>query len=410
MKVLVFGGTTEGKNLAKAIAQKGLDVTLFVATEYGKSVLEQQEQVRVCTKRLDEQEMIAYLESNIFDCVVDATHPYADIVTKNIEMACRVTSTKYMRMVRAKSNEDERVIYVPTVEGAVDLLKDSDGNILVTTGSKNLEHFTKIKDFSTRLHVRIIPMPESLEKAIDLGIRSSNIICMQGPFDLEMNKAIIKKTNSKYIVTKDSGDVGGFSEKVQAALQLGCKVIVVSRPTDESGYTYAQILQFLEFGSDVQIRHCEHSKFFPLFVNLNEVKVLVVGGGKIAERRIKVLKSFEAEIVVISDIVTETVNELIKNGEIEFINRKYRSGDICEIRPFIVIAATNDRAVNDTIMKDAKSEGILVIVSDSRKDCNSYFPAIVESNEYIAGLVSKNGNHAGVKLLADHMRGILNGE
>jgi len=131
--------------------------------------------------------------------------------------------------------------------------------------------------------------------------------------------------------------------------------------------------------------------FFPLFVDINDKKVLVIGNGKIARRRIQILQSFGADVFVISPE----------------INRKYQPGDIAEINPFFVITATDDRQVNHDAMMEAKSLSIPISVADCQEECTCYFPAIAESENYIAGLVSKNGNHAGVRRVAESIRGML---
>ena len=119
--------------------------------------------------------------------------------------------------------------------------------------------------------------------------------------------------------------------------------------------------------------------------------MLVIGSGKVASRRIETLKSFGADVIVISPE----------------LNRKYEPGDIAEIKPLFVVAATDDRQTNHDIMTEAKSLDIPVSVADNRNECTFYFPAIADSEQYIAGLVSKNGDHKGVKELADKVREIF---
>lgn len=120
---------------------------------------------------------------------------------------------------------------------------------------------------------------------------------------------------------------------------------------------------------------------------------MIIGNGNVAQRRIKILQSFGADVIVISSKV----------------NKCYQPGDIAEINPFMVITATNDRQVNHNAMKEAVSLNIPISVADCREECTCYFPAIAESDSYIAGLISKNGNHSGVKYLAEKIRGLLNG-
>ena len=119
--------------------------------------------------------------------------------------------------------------------------------------------------------------------------------------------------------------------------------------------------------------------------------MLVIGNGRVASRRIEILKSFGAEVVVISPE----------------LNRKYQKGDIAEINPFFVIAATNDRQVNHKAMLEASGLNIPVSVADCREECTCYFPAIAENENFIAGIVSKNGDHIGVKSIAQKIRELI---
>ena len=144
--------------------------------------------------------------------------------------------------------------------------------------------------------------------------------------------------------------------------------------------------------------------FFPLFIDIRGKKVLVIGGGKIAEGRIKILTDFGAEITVISPKITR----YIENTDIHLIKRKYKKGDISKCTPFLVIAATDERQANHRAMMEAKKLNINISVADRKEECSCYFPAIADSDDYIAGLVSKNGNHSGVKKKIKKIRRILN--
>jgi glutamyl-tRNA reductase len=155
-------------------------------------------------------------------------------------------------------------------------------------------------------------------------------------------------------------------------------------------------------------RMTNKNTLFPLFVDMNGKKVLIVGGGNVAERRIKTLAPFGANITVISPNITEYIERASSSNLIHLLRRRYENMDISAINPFLVIAATDDRQVNHNITAEAKSRNIHVSVADCRDDCTFYFPAIAENENCIAGLVSKNGDHAGVKVSARKIREVLN--
>ena len=136
-------------------------------------------------------------------------------------------------------------------------------------------------------------------------------------------------------------------------------------------------------------------------------KALVAGGGKVAGRRIKVLLDFGADIIVISPETTEYIERTASQGMIRLLKRKYTKGDVTALTPFLVIAATSDRRINQQIALEARNLNIHVSVADCREECTCYFPAIADNGAYIAGLISKDGNHAGVKQMAEKIRETL---
>ena len=142
--------------------------------------------------------------------------------------------------------------------------------------------------------------------------------------------------------------------------------------------------------------------YFPIFINVENVKVLVIGLGCIAARRINVLKNFGAEITVI----TKEVKTNVENIDIKI--KEFEEDDIKEIYD-IVIAATDNNAVNKNIIKLAQEKNIKYYNSISDKnDNNFFFPAVIENDEIVCGLTSKNGlNHKIAKQYADILRNTL---
>ena len=122
----------------------------------------------------------------------------------------------------------------------------TDEKALLTIGSKELSRFTEVTDYRQRLYPRVLPMAEVVRQCTELGFSGNKLICMQGPFSVELNEALLKQTGAKILVTKDSGSAGGFSEKVQAAQNQGAKILVVGRPTKEDGMTFDQLIGYLK--------------------------------------------------------------------------------------------------------------------------------------------------------------------
>ncbi|MBC8569294.1 precorrin-6A reductase [Zongyangia hominis] len=242
MNFLVFGGTSEGRAVCRWLIRRGVSVTVSVATDYGGTLMEASG-CRVFTGRLDEEEMVSRMERESFDCVIDATHPYAEEVSRNIRAACeRVRLPRYRLGRKGEEMADCQLAPGPTE--SAELLTDTSGNILLTTGVKELHFFGKIP--RERLYVRILPSVESLQMAEEAGVMSSHLICMQGPFSKALNAALLRQWDIRFLVTKCSGKAGGFSEKLEAAKETGVQVIAIGRPAGDEGMDWETLVRLLE--------------------------------------------------------------------------------------------------------------------------------------------------------------------
>lgn len=249
LRVLVFAGTTEGREITEFLAQNGIAVTACVATEYGRMVMPFNEGVEIRTGRLSQEQMEELLKDYSF--VVDATHPYAEIVTSNISAACLNSGMEYIRLLRP-SVSDRNVVTVKDTKAAAEYLNTVEGNVLLTTGSKELEAFTAVGDFQNRLYARVLPAPEVVDKCVKLGYKGKNLICMQGPFSHDLNLAILKQIDARFMVTKDTGTAGGYEEKISAAVAAGVTVVLIQRPSGSKGLTLEQLKIYLAEKTGIQ--------------------------------------------------------------------------------------------------------------------------------------------------------------
>ena len=136
------------------------------------------------------------------DYVIDATHPYAKEVTKNLKSACEVMQVPYLRLVRG-SEETKESICVENMDEAIKYLEKTEGNILVTTGSKELESYTRLTDYESRVYARVLSIGQVAVNCEELGFSGRHLICMQGPFSTEMNRVMLKEYDIAYMVTKN---------------------------------------------------------------------------------------------------------------------------------------------------------------------------------------------------------------
>lgn len=235
-KVLLFAGTIEGRMVAEFLRKHEIRTWVCVATEYGGSLISEDAVIHVSEERLDQQQMEALMRKLEGVLVVDATHPYAAEVTANIRNAAERTGCEYLRLLReAEEGDGCSHIYVDSVQKAAEWLNEHEGAALLTTGSKELAAFTRVKDYEKRLYARVLSLPKVAAQCAELGFTGKHLICMQGPFSVEMNRAMIRQYQIKYLVTKDTGAAGGFPEKEEAARDTGAVLLVIGRPVKETG-------------------------------------------------------------------------------------------------------------------------------------------------------------------------------
>ena len=230
-KVLVFAGTTEGRELAELLADSNIKCSVCVATDYALELMDDK-RLDVHCGRLTEEEMEVLMRDGKFDVVVDATHPYAQIVSQNVRQAADKESISLIRLRRSTESAEEGFVSFKTHEECSAWLSFQTGNILLTTGSKDLGSYAKNETIKNHLFVRVLPGEESIRLCTANGITGRQIIAMQGPFSAQMNECILREYSIDWMVTKISGHAGGFEEKVEAAKKAGVGICAILPPTE----------------------------------------------------------------------------------------------------------------------------------------------------------------------------------
>lgn len=252
--VIIFGGTTEGRRLAEFCGEHKIQTVVCVVSEYGEMLVPESTSVRVIRRALEKDEMEALFVAEKPSLVLDATHPYARVVTENVTQVCQKMGIVWYRVLRKSELETKNadsIVTVDSVDQAVEWLKSHEGTVLVTTGSKELVKYTAIPDYKERIFARILPDSQALLNSETLGFPRNHMIAMQGPFSLEMNIATMRMTGANYLVTKESGHAGGFLDKIHAAEAVGATALVIGRPLKETGISLEEACQYLEpFGME----------------------------------------------------------------------------------------------------------------------------------------------------------------
>ncbi len=246
-KILIFGGTTEGRTVAERLLAEGVPCTVCVATQYGEEVLQPHPLMTVHTGRLNRIGMTQMMLEGHFSCVIDATHPHAQLVSQEIRAACEQTGLSCLRLQREDADAqsvdgrttdagqgNQTCIYVSDVEEAGTYLASRPGRILVTTGSKELARFAGALGDPSRITARVLPARESLDACAEAGLAGKQIFAMQGPFDTEMNCALIRHAGASWLLTKQTGAAGGYPEKIEAVRKCGIRALVIRTPSTEN--------------------------------------------------------------------------------------------------------------------------------------------------------------------------------
>lgn len=239
MRILLFGGTTEGRVLADELATRGHDVCVSVATPMGAEQLHAMPRMTVRVGRLDASAIGCLARG--FDLCVDATHPYALAATEAIAEGCEAAGVSVMRVARETSAavDPTTCVVVDSTGAAARMLTPTEGPVLLTTGSKELGAFGSLDP--SRLYARVLPTHEGLAACERIGIPHRNVIAMQGPFKRDLNEAIMRHFGIRWLVTKDGGDVGGLDDKLAAARACDVRCVLIRRP-QEGGVSVERLL------------------------------------------------------------------------------------------------------------------------------------------------------------------------
>ncbi len=247
-EILIFAGTTEGRKLSECLSDAGIAHTVCVATEYGEIVLKEHPLAKVHRGRMNQDEIREFISKGEFIAVVDATHPYAEAVTDNIKAAMAGLDMPCLRLIRetAEESDYEKIVYFESNEACAKALEMIEGNILLTTGSKELAVYCSSEEVKSRLYVRVLPGIESLTLCKEQGICGKQVLALQGPFTAEMNEAMLHQYQIKCLVTKKSGKPGGYQEKLEAAQKVGIPVYVIGQVKRQEGYSFREVCHELE--------------------------------------------------------------------------------------------------------------------------------------------------------------------
>ena len=239
MKIFLLGGTKDSINIIKHI-KKNYDAHILTTTttEYGAKLAIEGGSDNTIAKPLLKDEIIKIIKDDDFDMLIDATHPFASHITQTSATIARETKIPYIRFERPTTNleniDTSHIHYVNSFDEAGKLIANEfrSGNILHFAGANTMEDVLKYVA-PERFYPRILKVEKSLEKCEELKINPDHIIPMTGAATKQENVDLIEKYDASVMITKESGEIGGVIEKIQAANEKDIAIIMIQRPKIE---------------------------------------------------------------------------------------------------------------------------------------------------------------------------------
>lgn len=240
--IWVIAGTQDGREIARRLSEERKETVLVtVVSDYGQQ-LASHPGLEVRVGRFTKDQMVDLIEEKEITLLVDASHPYAAIVSETARLAAKEKNIAYIRYERPEVAlpEYNKLYHTANEEEAATLAGSLGEKIFLTTGSKTLSVFAYAKALQDKkVWTRVLPSTEVMQSCLDLGYSPKYIIAMQGPFTYDLNKAMYESTEAEVVVMKNSGLIGGSDTKLQAAIDCGLAIVVIDRPVSQVNWAQA---------------------------------------------------------------------------------------------------------------------------------------------------------------------------
>jgi precorrin-6A/cobalt-precorrin-6A reductase len=236
MKIFLLGGTKDSINIIEFI-KNNYDAYILTTTttEYGAKLAREGGSDNTIARPLPKDEIKQIIVNENFDLLIDATHPFAAHITQTSTSIAHELKIPYIRFERPTTNlenvDTTHIHYVDSFDEAGKLIENKfkQGNVLHFAGANTMGEILKYVPVE-RFYPRILKVESSIEKCESLNVDPSHIIPMTGAATIEENLELIEKYDASVMITKESGDIGGVIEKIEAANEKNITVIMIQRP------------------------------------------------------------------------------------------------------------------------------------------------------------------------------------
>ena len=236
MKIFLLGGTKDSINIIEFI-KNNYDAFILTTTttEYGARLAQEGGSDDTIARPLPKAEIIQIIKNQNFEILIDATHPFAEHITQTSASVASELKIPYIRFERPITNleniDTSRIHYVKSFDEAGKLIANNfqQANVLHFAGANTMEDILKYVS-PKQFYPRILKVPSSLEKCEKLNIDETHIIPMTGAASCEENIELIEKYDASVMITKESGEIGGVIDKIDAANEKDISIIMIQRP------------------------------------------------------------------------------------------------------------------------------------------------------------------------------------
>lgn len=239
MKILLLGGTKDSTNIIKHIKENyDAFILTTTTTEYGARLANEAGSDDTIARPLLKHEIVEIIKRDNFNILIDATHPFAEHITQTSAAIARELKMAYIRFERPTTNleniDTTHIHYADSFEDAGKLIADefNKGAVLHFAGANTMADIVKYVDVE-RFYPRILRVKSSIEKCDALNIDPDHIIAMTGAATKEENISLIEEYDASVMITKESGEIGGVIEKIEAANETNIAIIMIKRPKIE---------------------------------------------------------------------------------------------------------------------------------------------------------------------------------
>ena len=236
MRILLLGGTQDSTNIIEHV-KNNYDAYILTTTttEYGAKLAKESGSDEVIARPLPKDELTGIIKKENIDLLIDATHPFAAHITQTSVSIANELKMPFIRFERPITNleniDTSHIHYVNSFDEAGKLIENEfiEGNVLHFAGANTMEEILKHVSVD-RFYPRILKVESSIEKCEMLGVDPSHIIPMNGAASLDENLELIERYDASVMITKESGEIGGVVERIQAANEKDIAVIMIQRP------------------------------------------------------------------------------------------------------------------------------------------------------------------------------------